>query len=323
MRRRQFLRSAAAAPLIATPLIEIVTAQAPPPAQAPPQGGRGAQGGRGGQGAAPAQPYPPPPAKPRQKIKQSVMASVWRGILGDFEEQCKILQRIGFKGRDLPSAANIAMMKQYGLAPTMMTGTGTSMQDGFMRKELHDAQEAACRTGIDTCAASGCENLIGFAGAKRGMSPAEAADNTVAIWTRLKPYAEQKNVNICLEITNSRVAGDQRTDMVFDNLAWGIDVCKRMNSPRFKIVYDMYHVQISDGDLTRNMLENLQYICHMHVAGVPTRGEIDDTQEVNWRFIANAIATSGYTGYVAHEWYPTPGRDPMKSLEDCFKIMDV
>jgi hydroxypyruvate isomerase len=320
MKRRQFLRSAAAAPLIATPLIEIVTAAQAPQA---PQGGRGAQGGRGQGGGVPAQPYPPPAAKPRQKIKQSVMGSVWRGIPGDFEEQCKILQRIGFKGRDLPSAANIPMMKQYGLTPTMMTGTGTTMQNGFMRKELHDMQETACKAGIDTCAASGCENLIGFAGEKRGMSPAEAADNTVAIWTRLKPYAEQKNVNICLEITNSKVVGDARTDMVFDNLAWGIDVCKRMNSPRFKIVYDMYHVQISDGDLTRNMLDNLAYICHMHVAGVPTRGEIDDTQEVNWRFIANAIATSGYTGYVAHEWYPTPGRDPMKSLEDCFKIMDV
>jgi hydroxypyruvate isomerase len=312
MRRREFISGIGAAPLAAALSTSLL-------AQAPPQAGRGGQGA----GAAPAQPYPPPPAKPRQKIKQSVMGSVWRGLPTAFEERCKILQRIGFKGIDLPTAQNIPMMKQYGLTPTMMTGTGTSMQDGFMRKELHDAQEAACRAGIDTCAASGCENLIGFAGAKRGMSPAEAADNTVAIWTRLKPYAEQKNVNICLEITNSKVAGDQRTDMVFDNLKWGIDVCKRMNSPRFKIVYDMYHVQISDGDLTRNMLDNLDYICHMHVAGVPSRGEIDDTQEVNWRFIANAIATSGYTGYVAHEWYPTPGRDPMKSLEQCFEIMNV
>jgi hydroxypyruvate isomerase len=312
MKRRDFLAGIGVAPFAATLSASSLLAQAP-------------QGGRGGQaaGAAPAQPYPPPPPKPRQKLKQSVMGSVWRGGPTAFEERCKVLQRIGFKGIDLPAANQIEMMKQYGLSPTMMTGTGTSMQDGFMRKELHDKQEAACRAGIDACVTAGCQNLIGFAGAKRGMSPAEAADNTVAIWTRLKPYAEQKNVNICLEITNSKVAGDQRTDMVFDNLAWGIDVCKRMNSPRFKIVYDMYHVQISDGDLTRNMLDNLDYICHMHVAGVPSRGEIDDTQEVNWRFIANAIATSGYTGYVAHEWYPTPGRDPIKSLEECFKIMDV
>jgi hydroxypyruvate isomerase len=320
MKRREFLVGMGAAPVAASLTSSALLAQAP-------QGGRGAgapQGGRGAQGGgAPAQPYPPPPAKPRQKIKQSVMGSVWRGLPTDFEERCKILQRIGFKGIDLPTAQNIPIMKQYGLSPTMMTGTGTTMQNGFMRKELHDMQETACKAGIDTCAASGCENLIGFAGEKRGMSPAEAADNTFLIWSRLKPYAEQKNVNICLEITNSKVVGDARTDMVFDNLKWGFDLCKRMNSPRFKIVYDMYHVQIADGDLTRNMLENLDYICHMHVAGVPTRGEIDDTQEVNWRFIANAIATSGYTGYVAHEWYPTPGRDPMKSLEQCFEIMNV
>jgi hydroxypyruvate isomerase len=251
------------------------------------------------------------------------MGSVWRGNTNTFEERCKILQQIGFKGIDLPAANQIATMKQYGLSPTMMTGTGTSMQNGFMRKELHDAQEAACRAGIDACVTAGCKNLIGFAGEKRGMSPAEAADNTVAIFTRLKPYAEEKNVNICLEITNSKVVADARTDMAFNHLAWGIDVCKRVNSPRFKIVYDMYHVQIMDGDLTRNLLDNLDYICHIHVAGVPTRGEIDDTQEVNWRFIANAIATSGYTEYVAHEWYPSPGRDPVKSLEECFKIMDV
>src|SRR5262245_39895125 len=312
MKRRSFLRSMATAPLVASPLIEIVSAQAPP------QRGRGAPAG-----AAATPPYPAPPAKPRQKIKQSVMGSVWRGLDNSFEDKCKILQRIGFKGIDLPTAQQAPMMKQYGLTPTMMTGTGTTMKNVFMRTEFHDMQETACRAGIDVCVEAGCANLIGFAGEKRGMSPQEAADNTVAIFTRLKPYAEQKNVNICLEITNSKVVSDARVDMAFNHVAWGIDVCKRVNSPRFKIVYDMYHVQIMDGDLTRTMLDNLDYICHMHVAGVPSRGEIDDTQEVNWRFIANTIATSGYTGYVAHEWNPSPGRDPIKSLEQCFAILDV
>jgi hydroxypyruvate isomerase len=310
MKRRDLLRIAAAAPLAAAPLFTGVSGAAP--AQ---------QRGQGGAAATP--PYPLPPAKPRQKLKQSVMNSVWRGNTNSFEERCKILQRIGFKGIDIPTSQQVPIMKQYGLTPTMMTGTGTTMQNGFMRKELHDAQEAACRTGIDACVEAGCANLIGFAGEKRGMTPAEAADNTVAIFSRLKSYAEQKNVNICLEITNSKVVADARTDMAFDRLAWGIDVCKRVQSPRFKIVYDMYHVQIADGDVTRNMLDHLDYICHMHVAGVPSRGEIDEGQELNWRFIANAIATSGYTGYVAHEWYPSPGRDPIKSLEQCFAIMDV
>jgi hydroxypyruvate isomerase len=309
MKRRDFLRGVATAPLAAA-LMDTT----PAPALA---------GQRGQGAAATTPPYPLPPPKPRQKIKQSVMNSVWRGVDNSFEDKCKILQRIGFKGIDIPSAQQVPIMKQYGLTPTMMTGTGTTMQNGFMRKELHDAQEAACRAGIDACVAAGCANLIGFAGEKRGMSPAEAADNTVAIFSRLKDYAEQKNVNLCLEITNSKVVADARTDMAFDHMAWGLDVCKRTKSPRFKIVYDMYHVQIMDGDLTRIMLDNLDYICHMHVAGVPTRGVIDDTQEVNWRFIANAIATSGYTGYVAHEWTPGPGQDPIKSLEQCFAILDV
>ena len=298
--------------LVASPLIEIVSAQAPP------QRGQAAPAG-----AAATPPYPLPPAKPRQKIKQSVMNSVWRGLNNSFEDKCKILQQIGFKGVDLPTAQQVPIMKQYGLTPTMMTGTGTTMQNGFMRKELHDAQEAACHAGIDACVAAGCANLIGFAGEKRGMSPAEAADNTVAIFSRLKDYAEQKNVNICLEITNSKVVGDARTDMAFDRLAWGLDVCKRVKSPRFKILYDMYHVQIMDGDVTRNLRDHVDMICHIHVAGVPSRQEIDSTQELNYRFIANAIADLGFTGFVAHEYRPTPGRDPIKSLEQCFEIMNV
>jgi hydroxypyruvate isomerase len=126
-----------------------------------------------------------------------------------------------------------------------------------------------------------------------------------------------------MEITNSKVMADQRTDQVFDRLGWGLDVCRRVSSPRMKIVYDIYHVQISDGDVTRNLRDNLDYICHIHVAGVPTRQEIDDTQELNYRFIANAIAELPYTGFVAHEHRPGPGRDAIKSLEQCFEIMNV
>src|SRR3954465_4987421 len=234
MKRREFL-SSVAAPLAMMPLASTLSAL---PVQTTPAA-----------------------SKP-VRLKQSVMSSVWGNSTPMFEDKCKVLARIGFKGIDLPTAAQIPIMKQYGLSPTMMTGTGTTMQNGFIRKELHDAQEAPCRAGIDACVAAGCANLIGFAGEKRGMSPAEAADNTVAIFSRLKDYAEQKNVNICLEMTNSKVVADARTDMAFDRLAWGLGVCKRVQSPRFKILYDMYHVQIMEGDLTRNMLDNLSYICH-------------------------------------------------------------
>jgi len=259
----------------------------------------------------------------RAPIRQSVMSSVWTGTNYSFEERCKILARIGFKGVDLPTAQQVPILRDNGLSPAMMTGTGTSFQAGLIRKEIHDQIEAATRTGIDMCASVGCPNLIALPGERRGMSREEGADNAVAILNRVKGYAEQKGVTLCMEITNSKVAADQRTDQVFDHMAWGLDVCKRVNSTRVRIVYDMYHVQIADGDVTRTLRDNLNHVCHIHVAGVPSREEIDETQEVNFRFIANAIADLGYTGFVAHEWKPAKGKDAVKSLERCFEIMNV
>jgi hydroxypyruvate isomerase len=265
----------------------------------------------------------PPAARARVPIRQSVMASVWGGTKFSFEERCEILSKLGFKGVDLPSAQQVPILKKYGLAPTMMTGTGTSFQEGLIRKEIHDKIEAATRAGIDMCAELGCPNLIGLPGERRGMSREEGADNAAAILSRVKGYAEQKGVTLCMEITNSKVAADQRTDQVFDRLEWGLDVCRKVNSPRVKIVYDIYHVQIANGDVVRNLRDNFDHICHIHVAGVPSRQEIDDTQELNHRFIANAIADLGYTGFVAHEWRPGPGRDAVKSLQECFAIKNV
>lgn len=263
------------------------------------------------------------PAPSKGRIKQSVMASVWQGTNLSFEERCKTLQRIGFKGMDLPSAQQLPILKQYGLAPGMMTGTGTSFQNGLIRKEIHNQIEAATHAGIDACVAAGCSVLIAIPGERRGMSREEGADNAVAILNRVKGYAEEKNVNVCMEITNSKVAVDQRTDQIFDHMAWGLDVVKRVNSPRVKILYDIYHVQTADGDVTRTLRDNFDHICHIHVAGVPGRMEIDETQELNYRFIAGAIADLGYTGFVAHEWHAAMGHDPVKMLEKCFEILNV
>jgi len=251
------------------------------------------------------------------------MASVWGQSKLSFEDRCKELARIGFQGVDLPTPEQARMLKAYGLTPALMTGAGTSFQDGLIRKELHGKFEEAFHAGIDTCAAVGCSTLIAMPGERRGMPREEALDNTVAILSRVKGYAEQKGVTLCMEITNSKVAADQRTDQVFNHLDWGWDVCRQVNSPRVKILFDIYHVQIMDGDVTRNLREHIDQICHIHVAGVPTRQEIDDTQELNYHFVAKTIADLGFTGFVAHEWRPTAGRDPIKSLEQCFEIMKV
>ena len=251
------------------------------------------------------------------------MSTVCAGSKLSFEERCQTLARIGYVSIDLPTEPQTVIMKQYGLTPGIMTGTATNFQDGAIRKELHDSFEKGVREGVDLCVRAGCPNLFVFAGERRGMSQEEGADNAVAFFNRFKAYAEQKRVTLCMENTNSKIAADRRTDQVFDRVDWGLDVCKRVNSPNVKILYDLYHAQMMDGGVTRTLRENMDWICHMHIAGAPGRLEIDDTQELNYRFLANVIAESGYTGVVAHEWRPNPGHETVESLERCFKIMDA
>lgn len=265
-----------------------------------------------------------PPAPSKGRLKQSVMSSVFpQGFTMPFEQRCKLLASIGYQGYDLASAQQVPILRDNGLTPALMTGSGTSFQEGLIRKELHDRFEEEFHKGIDLCAQVGCPTLIALPGERRGMPYEEASDNAVAIFNRVKGYAEQKGVTLCMEITNAKVAADQRTDQVFNRLSWGLDICRRVKSPRVKILFDIYHVQISDGDVVRNIRDNYDLICHFHTAGVPSRTEIDDTQELNYRFIAKAIADLGYTGFIAHEYRPGPGRDPVESLKQAYEILTV
>jgi hydroxypyruvate isomerase len=260
---------------------------------------------------------------PRQgRLRQSVMMQVWGNLGLGIEERCEVLAALGFAGMDLPQPAQIPVLQQYGLTPVMMTGTGTSFQDGLIRRELHDRIEAATREGIDICAAGGCPNLIALPGERRGMSREEGADHAVEILSRVAPYAEEKGVNVCMEITNSKVESDNRTDQVFDDIHWGFEVCRRTGSSRIKVVYDIYHVQIANGDVVRTMRDNLDLICHVHVAGIPSRAEID-VSELDYRYIAREIADMGYAGFVAQEYTPTPGRNPLISLAVGYDILTV
>jgi hydroxypyruvate isomerase len=256
------------------------------------------------------------------KIKQSVMPSVWGDLKLDIEERCEVLAALGFAGMDLPQPDQMPILKKYGLAPAMMVGTGTTFQNGLIRRELHNKIEEETRKGIDICAEVGCRNLIALPGERRGMSREQGADNAVAILKRIAPYAEQKGVYVSMEITNSKVPKDNRTDQVFDDIHWGFDVCRRTGSPNIKIVYDMYHVQIMNGDVIRTMRDNLGLICHVHVAGVPTRNEIDHN-ELDYRYIARQIVDMGYDGFVAHEWRPSPGRNPLIDLAIAYDILTV
>lgn len=256
------------------------------------------------------------------RLKQSVMFQVWGGLNLSIEERCEVLAALGFAGMDLPQPEQIPVLEEYGLIPTMMTGTGTSFADGLIRREIHDQIEEATREGIDICAAAGCPNLIALPGERRGMSREEGADHAVAILSRVAPYAEEKGVNVCMEITNSKVEADNRTDQVFDDIHWGFEVCRRTGSPNITVVYDIYHVQIANGDIVRTMRDNLDLISHIHVAGIPSRAEIDRS-ELDYRYIAREIADMGYDWYVSQEYTPSPGRNPLISLAVGYDILTV
>jgi len=262
----------------------------------------------------------PPSAEHKGRLKQSVTSGVF-GRNVSFEESCREAANLGCKGYDLIGPADWPTLKKYGLVPTMYPpGPGGSIADALNRKENHERLEKAMHAALDEAAANGVPGVITFSGNRKGMADAEGADNSVAFLNRVKAHAEDKGVTICMEYLNSKV---NHKDYMFDHIAWGVDVMKRVNSPRAKILYDIYHAQVMDGDIVRTIRDNFQWIGHFHTGGNPGRHELDETQELNYRFIAQAIADLGYSGYVAHEYSPAPGRDAITSLKQAIGIFDV
>jgi hydroxypyruvate isomerase len=254
------------------------------------------------------------------RLKQCVTRGVFAREM-PFEETCRIAARMGCKGYDLVEPADWPTLKKYGLLSTMYPqGAGGTIPDALNRKENHDRLEKSIRAAIDLSAENGVPNVITFSGNRRGMSDAEGADNCVAFLNRVKSHAEDKGVTICMELLNSKV---NHKDYMCDHTSWGVDVMKRVGSPRVKLLYDIYHLQIMEGDIARTIRENIQWIAHFHTGGNPGRHEIDETQELNYRFIAKTIADLGFSGYVAHEYSPAAGRDPVQSLDQALEIFDV
>jgi hydroxypyruvate isomerase len=266
-----------------------------------------------------AQPSTPPPTR-KGRIKQGVTRGVF-GRGGTLEDSCREAARLGIKGFDLIGPDDWPTLKKYGLVPSMYPGgPGGTIPVGPSHKEEHARLVPLMHEAIDKAAANGAPNIIALAGERRGMGDAEGADNTVAFLDTVKSHAEDKQVTICLEYLNSKV---NHKDYIFDHIAWGVDVMKRVNSPRVKILYDIYHAQIMDGDIVRNIRDHFQWIGHFHTGGNPGRHEIDDTQELNYRFVMQAIADLGFTGFVSHEYSPSQGHDPIKELEKAIALCDV
>jgi hydroxypyruvate isomerase len=261
-----------------------------------------------------------PPGPPRKgRITQGVTRGVFgRGVA--LEDCCRQAAELGIKGFDLLGPADWPTAKKYGLVPSMASGGGGTIASGLNRTENHARLEASMRETIDRAAANGVPNLITFSGNRGGMPDAEGADNCVAFLNRVKAHAEDKGVTICMEYLNSKV---NHKDYMFDHIAWGVDVMTRVNSPRVKILFDIYHAQIMDGDIVRNIRDHRQWIAHFHTGGNPGRHEIDETQELNYRFVMQAIGDLGFQGFVTHEYSPAPGRDPIESLKRAIEICDV
>ncbi len=273
-----------------------------------------------------AQAQTPVPAPVQTPVKRTgrMKQGVTRGVFGrnmPFEDQCREAARLGCKGFDLIGPADWPMLKKYGLTPSMYPpGPGGNIPESLNRKENHDKIVTAMMAAIDEAAANGVPNIITFSGNRKGMDDREGADNCVAALNRLKAKAEDKGVTLCMEYLNSKV---NHKDYMFDHIAWGVDVMKRVNSPRVKILFDVYHAQIMDGDIVRNIRDHYQWIGHFHTGGNPGRHDIDDSQELNYRFIAKAIADLGYTGYITHEYSPDQGHDPIATLDKAMGIVDV
>jgi hydroxypyruvate isomerase len=257
------------------------------------------------------------PAKGR--LKQSVTRGVFRGRQMTLDDMCRESAKLGVYGFDLIAPADWPTLKKYGLVPTMLPPPyGGTIPDGINRKENHDRLEKSIREGIDLAAAGGCPNVITLSGSRRGMSDAEGADDCVAFLNRVKAQAEDKQITICMELLNSKV---NHPDYMCDHTAWGVDVMKRVDSPRVKLLYDIYHMQIMEGDIVRTIRNNIQYLAHFHTGGNPGRHEIDGTQELNYHFVAQAIADLWFQGVIAHEY--TPVRDPIASLAQAIEIVTV
>jgi hydroxypyruvate isomerase len=256
-------------------------------------------------------------ATPRKgRIKQSVSRWCYQKIALD--ELCKRGAEMGLQAIDLLEAAEWEVPRRYGLICSMGYAGGGDIPHAMNRPENHAKIEEAFRTNIPIAAKMGVPNVITFSGNRAGMSDEEGARNTVIGLNRVKKIAEDNGVTICLELLNSKI---DHHDYMCDHTSWGVRVMQEVDSPRVKLLYDIYHMQIMEGDLIRTIQDNSKWLGHFHTGGVPGRHELDNTQEVHWDAVMRGIAATNYSGYVAHEF--VPARDPLTSLREAVDLCDV
>jgi hydroxypyruvate isomerase len=252
------------------------------------------------------------------RLKQSV--SRWPYASIPLPEFSRAAAAMGLQAIDLLQPEDWAVVRDHGLTCSM--GYPTKRRDfiatGFNDRANHAMLLRELEQTIPLAARSGVPNVIAMFGNRSDRSEAEAVANCVEGLSKIKSLAEGQRVTVCVELLNSKV---DHKGYQGDRTAFGVDVVRAVDSPRVKLLYDIYHMQIMEGDVIRTIRDNIRHIAHFHTGGVPGRHELDDSQELNYRAVARAIADLGFTGYVAHEFVPT--KDPLTALREAVGICTV
>jgi hydroxypyruvate isomerase len=250
-------------------------------------------------------------------IKHSVCQ--WTYAFMSLDELCNTIKQIGFNAIDLVGPKDWATLKKYDVYSSMCNGAEISLTEGWNDNQYHKKLVQKYTDHIDLVAKAGYKNLICFSGNRRGMDDETGLKNCAEGLKQIMSIAEKKGVIIQMELLNSKI---NHKDYMCDHTAWGVELCKRIGSNNFKLLYDIYHMQVDEGNVIQTITDNHQYLGHYHTAGVPGRHEIDESQELYYPAIMRAIVKTGFNGYVAQEFIPAKS-DKVASLKEAIKICDV
>jgi hydroxypyruvate isomerase len=257
----------------------------------------------------------PIPIQRKKRIRQSVCRWCYGGI--SLDDLCKEASRIGLASVELLDSHEWQVPRKYGLV-CAVGNAGGSIANGWNHVKNHESLTRDFEKFLPMAKEAGVPNLITFSGNRKGISDEEGMQNCIQGLKRIAHLAEKNGVTVLFELLNSKV---DHGDYQCDHTRWGVGVVKAVGSERIKLLYDIYHMQIMEGDVIRTIRDNIAYIGHFHTGGVPGRNEIDDTQELHYPAICRAIVETGYKGFLAQEFVPS--RDPLTSLRQAVDICDV
>ena len=252
------------------------------------------------------------------RLRQGVCKGVFKGSNLDLDGMCREAARLGAVGIDLVGPEAFPSLQKYGLIPSILPGGSGIKKDGINDPKNHAMVDGKMREAIKAAASVKAPNVIVLAGDREGIADEQGLEHCAKFLNNIKRLAEDSQVTLCIELLNSKV---NHPGYMCDHTAWGVALCQRVNSPRVKLLYDIYHMQIMEGDIIRTIQQNFPYIGHFHTAGNPGRHEFDETQEINYPPICRAIADLGYQGILSHEYTPT--KDALPTLEKMMRLCEV